>query len=224
MGRRARAVLASLACCAAGACLVRHALPDPAPPASTHETRRRSRPDGRVEREVVLLLRPDGRVERDGVEREFHADGRLAAERSFARDVATGLWRTWYPDGSLRSEVDFGPPGSCETRPSRHWHPGGQLSAAGTTRAGVREGPWTHYSPEGALRAAGAYRNGLRDGPWVLYDAHGRKQAEGSYSGGVRVGSWTSWDEQGEPRLCPSEEPAPEPERPPPPEVFHRRR
>jgi len=218
VGRRALAGLAVLAGWAAGACLVRGAPPQPAPSADTHETRRRTRPDGSTESEVVVRVSPYGRVERDGFEREFHPDGRLAAERFFAREVATGVWRTWYPDGTLRSESDFGPPGSHDLHASRYWHPGGQLAAQGSQRGGVRQGAWVYYSPEGGTLRAGSYLDGQRDGPWVFYDARGRKEAEGLYERGARVGRWTLWDEQGQPHLRPGEEAGVDE---PPQELFH---
>lgn len=195
MGACTRAVLVALAC-GLGACLVRHAPPDLPRPEGAHETRRRFRPDGSLESEVALLVFPDGRTERDGPEREYHRDGTLAAERSFARDVPTGLWRTWHANGVLRSEVDFGPPHSRDLRPSRFWHPDGSLAAEGSTRAGVREGPWVYYAPEGGVLRAGPYQEGLRHGAWVFYRA-GRKEAEGRYERGQRVGTWTLWDAAG---------------------------
>ena len=199
MGALAHALVLSLAC-AAGACLLQRPRPEPPTDAPTRETRRVVRPDGST-KEFELLVGPDGRGERDGLEREFHADGRLAAERSFARDVPTGVWRTWYPDGTLRSEVDFGPPASRDVRTSRHWHPGGELAAVGTTRTGVRDGEWAAWSPEGVMLSAGAYREGRRDGPWKLYDATGRLRAQGAFAQGARVGAWTLWDESGEPHV-----------------------
>jgi antitoxin component YwqK of YwqJK toxin-antitoxin module len=136
-------------------------------------------------------------MERDGPEREYGAGGALLSERFFARNVPTGLWRTWYADGTPRSEVDFGEPGSDVTRPSRFWHPNGRLAAEGPTRAAVREGAWSYWTEDGVLARTGSYRAGERDGPWTFYDAKGAKQAEGVYRRGERVGTWTLWDERG---------------------------
>lgn len=191
----------------AGACLVQRPTRDRPEPAGVHETRRTAHPGGATRRELTLLVWPDGHSERDGPEREFHPDGSPAAERVFVHGVPTGLWRTWYPDGTLRSEVDFGSPDSSALLVNRFWHANARLAAEGKARAGVREGPWSFWSEVGSLQSEGGYRAGRRDGPWILYDAAGRKQAQGQYALGERVGPWILWDVNGEPHTSP---PAPE--------------
>jgi antitoxin component YwqK of YwqJK toxin-antitoxin module len=195
--RRLAHLLACFGVLGIPACLQRYAGPDAPLGEVVRETRRSTRADGSLSSEVELRVRPDGRSERDGAEREFHPDGRLAAERFFARDRPTGLWRTWFVDGTLRSEVDFGPPGDTELRTSRHWHANGALAAEGATKGGIRQGPWTFRLESGGLLWVGAYRDGRRDGSWVIHHSDGRKEAEGTYLRGQRVGSWTFWDEQG---------------------------
>jgi antitoxin component YwqK of YwqJK toxin-antitoxin module len=138
------------------------------------------------------------------LEREYHPDGSLAAERAFARDAPTGVWRTWFSDGTPRSELDFGPPGSSEARLGRFWHANGELAAEGLTVAGVREGRWSYWSEDGRLLRSGIHRGGKRDGLWSFYDEHGGKRAEGLYALGQRVGDWTLWDERGEARTRPA--------------------
>lgn len=185
----------------ASACLVQRAPPARPAPSATHETRRTAYPDGAPRREWRVRVWSDGRIERDGPEREFHPDGSLAAERFFAGDVPTGLWRTWTADGKPLSEVEHGPPGSSEARPCRFWHPNGQLAAEGLARADVREGPWSYWRADGTLERQGSYRAGKRDGPWTFFDARGARSAEGHYALGARVGTWTLWDEHGEPHV-----------------------
>ena len=163
------------------------------------EVRESLHPGGGTRSTRELLVYPDGRVERDGFEREFGRDGRLLAERGFARDAPVGTWREWYPDGTPRSEVAFGPSGSRELVPSRYWHPNGKVAAEGPCAAGVREGEWSYFDEQGTLQRRGTYRGGLRDGPWSFFRADGTPEAAGHYAQGVRVGEWTLWDEEGVP-------------------------
>lgn len=187
-------VLAGLVACSSARAMPRGPEQEP-----VHETFHREHPGGQRASERQVLVHADGRSERDGFEREFSSEGRLLAERFFAHDVPCGTWREWYPDGTPRSEVEFGPGGSQELRASRYWHPNGQLAAEGQTRAGLREGEWTYRDPEGRLLRRGGYRAGLREGEWVFLRPDGSKEAEGRYAGGQRVGEWTLWDEDGQP-------------------------
>jgi antitoxin component YwqK of YwqJK toxin-antitoxin module len=181
------------------ACLVQHPPPERQAPSAVHEMRRTAHPDGAPRREMRVLVWSDGRVERDGPEREFHPDGSLAAERAFEHDQPCGLWRTWYPDGTPRAEIDHGVPGARVALLNRFWHANGQLAAEGRALDGMREGPWSYWSASGTLERKGAYRAGKRDGPWTLYDERGAPSAEGHYALGERVGVWTLWDAQGVP-------------------------
>ncbi len=206
MPRLALFVLGGLA----SACLVQRPLPDAPSASATRELRQSRFPDGTPRSEWSVLAWPDGRVERDGVEREFHPNGTLRSEGSFAHGVPVGVWRTWFADGRPRSEVDFGSPDASTTTRERFWHANGQLAAEGPAAGGVREGPWSYWSENGLPLRAGAYRAGRRDGPWVFYDSRGSKRAEGSYELGARVGSWTLWDERGAAHQRPAAEVDPE--------------
>lgn len=181
-----------------GACATPRLPPPPEEP-PVREVRESVHPGGATRSTRELLVHADGRIERDGFEREFGVDGRLLAERGFARDVPVGTWREWYPDGTPRSEVAFGAVGSSELLPSRYWHANGRLAAEGPCAAGVREGEWSYFDERGTLLRRGSYRGGVREGAWSFFRADGTPEAEGRYAQGVRVGEWTLWDEQGVP-------------------------
>jgi len=183
-----------------GACATPR-LPPPAEEPPVREVRESVHPGGTPRSTRELLVYPDGRIERDGLEREFAADGRLLAERAFARDLPVGTWREWYPDGTPRSEVEFGPPGSVELLPSRYWHASGLLAAEGSMLTGVREGEWSYFDARGTLLRRGSYRGGVREGPWSFFRPDGTPEAAGRYERGLRVGEWTLWDEAGVPHL-----------------------
>jgi antitoxin component YwqK of YwqJK toxin-antitoxin module len=188
--------IALLLLCVPSACLVQHPLPDAPAPTAAHDVRRSAYPDGTPRSETRLIVWSDGRVERDGAEREYHKSGALVAERFFSHDRHVGTWRTWYPDGTVRSEVDFG---SAADAPAmqRFWHPTGTLAAEGPLREGRRDGRWRYSDEAGRLQREGGYRDGKRDGPWTFYRADGSREAEGSYALGERVGEWVLVDELG---------------------------
>jgi antitoxin component YwqK of YwqJK toxin-antitoxin module len=178
----------------APACLVYTAGTDLPEPAAEHRVER-STPQRGTSRETTWKVQADGGQVRDGPERERAEDGTLLAERLFQAGRPAGTWRTWYRDGSPRSQIELGDGTTLGWH--RFWHPGGILAAEGQARGEVREGPWQFWDAEGNLERAGPFVGGRRHGWWTLWEG-GRKVAEGRYEHGARSGSWTLWDEQGE--------------------------
>ena len=126
---------------------------------------------------------------RDGDERLFYRDGSRKAERHWNKGLPIGVWQSWFPDGTLESEVVFAGP---ETEAAMRWfHPSGALAAEGMGIQGVRSGPWTYWYEDGQKRQEGCYVGGLKEGEWVLWREDGREEARGSYLADRRVGDWT---------------------------------
>lgn len=141
----------------------------------------------RVTRTWFVLVYPDGRVERHGVEREFHPEGVLAAEREYQHGQPSGSWKTWWPSGAMRSNYHY-----LESRSTtmRFWHETGRLSAEGPAVEGVREGEWSFWHEDGSVRQRGEYRNGLREGAWTVHHPGGAVRSRGTFAGDRRVGTW----------------------------------
>ena len=198
--------LAVLVLAGLGACSSARGVPRTLEEEPVRETFQRAHPGGGRASERQVLVHADGRSERDGFEREFSPEGRLLAERFFARDVPCGTWREWYSDGTPRTEIEFGAAGAAELLPGRYWHPDGRLAAEGRTRAGLREGEWSFWDEQGRLLRRGGYRAGLRDGDWLFLRPDGSREAEGRYAQGQRVGEWILWDEDGEAYTRPAAE------------------
>lgn len=140
--------------------------------------------------EVHVLLLPDGRHLKDGVERRWFPDGTLELERGWSAGEPAGWWRSWWPDGSPRSEYRFEP---AQATTMRWWHPGGVLSSQGPARSGLREGSWRGWHPDGTLAFEGHYLAGRREGPWSTWHPDGSLGERGSYRADVRVGTWESY-------------------------------
>lgn len=141
---------------------------------------------GVVESATVVL--PDGRRVKDGPEIAWWPNGAKRAERRFAAGRPVGVWRTFWPDGTLRSEYSFDPEG----RPTemRFWHENGVLAARGAARDGLREGRWTFWWPNGNRREEGSYLANRREGEWTFWRPDGTLEARGLYRDGRRVGTW----------------------------------
>lgn len=166
--------------------------PDPESPdeGPTREVRTSVHPEtGQVVARWTVRTTADGRSLKDGREQRFHPDGARRALRHFRRGRPTGEWRSWYPDGTLRSEYAF----DDRPTPMRFYHPSGAPSAAGPAVDGVREGRWTFWYPDGRVRKEGAYRDGERHGLWTLYHPGGGLRSRGVYREDRRVGEWRHW-------------------------------
>ena len=161
-----------------------------APEPVAHDVRRTvDKRTGALLSERVVAVEPDGRTVKDGLHRTWYPDGTPRSERRFAAGEPAGVWRSWYPDGTLEQEYEF----SDEPRPMRYWHPDGSLSAEGPARRGVREGSWTFWYPGGGLRQRGGYLGGLKEGEWFLWHENGGLRSRGAYRADERVGEWRHW-------------------------------
>lgn len=140
--------------------------------------------------EVEYLVLWDGRSVLHGVERAWYANGRPRHERGFDHGEPRGWWRTWYEDGTLRSENEIVPDAAT---PMRWWHPNGQLSSEGMARNSLREGAWRGWHPDGSLAYEGDYRGGVRHGPWTFWHPGGERAEAGEYRDGARIGEWQAW-------------------------------
>ncbi len=82
-----------------------------------------------------------------GVQRFWHANGRLAAEGTVIDGVRAGRWDYWNEDGTVLR--------------------------AGSYRGGKRDGSWSFHDGGGVKRAEGRYDLGARVGSWTLWDERG---------------------------------------------------
>jgi antitoxin component YwqK of YwqJK toxin-antitoxin module len=133
---------------------------------------------------------------RDGAFRAHHAGStQVSAEGEYVGGKKHGVWRWWYSDGQLQSEVTFvhGLREGHETG----WHENGNKSAEGDNRGGHREGPWDFWYASGAFQQRYLYRQGKQHGEYVWNLENGSPRARGQFCDGRRVGHWT-W--HGEPQ------------------------
>ena len=72
--------------------------------------------------------------------------------------IMDGLRKEYYPDGKLKSEINY--------------------------RQAVRDGMYRLYYDNGKLQASGNYRDGLKEGTWQMYNENGMLTAEETYMQG----------------------------------------
>ena len=132
----------------------------------------------------------------------YYPTGHKATEGKMLSAVKVGLWRTWYEDGTLASEVTYadkpvenvqlyrnywdwaGPGGGSGIFPDKVIDPHIDCHAS-------RDGPIKAWYRSGQLRYEGQNLDDKQDGDWKYYDEQGRLTASGSYRAGKRHGTWT---------------------------------
>jgi hypothetical protein len=83
-----------------------------------------------------------GELLHDKFVKMYHSN-QLAEQGEFYNGLKTGLWKTWYPDGTLESE--------------QYWS------------KGQRDGKWRSYDAAGKLVEKGVYRKDRKKRQWVYY-------------------------------------------------------
>jgi len=74
---------------------------------------------------------------------KMYLSNQIAEQGIFDNGLKTGLWKNWYPDGTLQSE--------------QYWNDG------------LKDGEWHAYDQSGALIEKGRFKNDLKDNRWINY-------------------------------------------------------
>ncbi len=136
--------------------------------------------------EIEGLVRRGGGFVKHGRERTFYRSGQIETERHWVHGDATGIWRTWWEDGTQKSVCEFTNDGSATEM--SFWHANAELEARGMAINGRRIGRWDFFHANGAKESSGDYLGGLRDGEWTSWDECGDVTESGQYKLGVKVG------------------------------------
>ncbi len=70
----------------------------------------------------------------------------------------------------------------------RHYHPNGNVKAAGWVKDQVREGYWYFYADDGTLEREGHYSEGRPSNWWIYYDAEGKPAHKCQLEDGMKNG------------------------------------
>jgi antitoxin component YwqK of YwqJK toxin-antitoxin module len=127
-------------------------------------------------------------------------------ENVLDRPIRSGVWTTYYPDGSKRSEGGYDK--GTMSGPWREYHVNGNVLRDVTFADGSLTGTWSQYYETGQLEMRGQasgseqyYRNTLdrpiRSGVWTTYYPDGSKRSEGGYDKGTMSGPWREYHASG---------------------------
>jgi antitoxin component YwqK of YwqJK toxin-antitoxin module len=80
-------------------------------------------------------------------EKQYYPEGSISMQGDYLNNKRSGIWKSWFEDGTLWSEGRF--------------------------VEGKREGPGTVYHPNGKKHLEGQYKNGKRVGLWRAWNETG---------------------------------------------------
>jgi antitoxin component YwqK of YwqJK toxin-antitoxin module len=147
--------------------------------------------NGKLAKESVYL---DGKA--DGEVKEYFANGADRARSRFDRGKPVGKKQSWFPTGKRQSEVVFDDAGPRTTE----WYSNGgiRLHAGpdGETRS-APEGLIEEYYDNGVVRSRARYVNGVQHGPFEMYYSNARKWKSGMYENGKQSDAYREWWKNG---------------------------
>lgn len=142
--------------------------------------------------------RPDGVLH--GPYRSWHPNGQLRSATQYVDGVEHGTLRAWHPSGGRALEARLAH-AKLEGE-WREWHPNGQLSVRANFEAGDPRGLATWWYESGAKRLEGRFEGFANEGVWTTWWQNGKRRRECHWQGGVLEGACRSWDEQGGERFA----------------------
>lgn len=137
-----------------------------------------------------------------------YADGALVEEGRYTNSRRTGLWKRYWPNGQVMSEIHyqagrpkgpyrtFYPDGKTEEEGSwdldrntgsfKRWHPNGKLAQEfAFDEHGVRQGLQKYYHENGRLAVELTVRDGREEGTLKRYLPNGELQQVAEFNNGV---------------------------------------
>ncbi len=108
-----------------------------------------------------------------------------------------GIWRTYYPNGNLASEIVYknGKKQGLEI----HWHNNASKCVKQEMyyNSGVLDGPVTYYYKNCKKELIENFKNGVKEGIEISYHPNGHIKAEGYYKKGNLDGMYKVYDKNG---------------------------
>jgi hypothetical protein len=127
----------------------------------------------------------EGPAKKHGKETVLRKDGTKEWEREWDHGQPTGAWRSWFPNGQMRSEVFYA--GKAEERAMTFWFDNGQRRMQGPARDGVRCGHWKVWFASGQLAEEGEFVGSRREGEWQAWSEDGQRKFVRVYRHDVRL-------------------------------------
>ena len=112
--------------------------------------------------------------------KEFYDTGELMREGTIERDQYNGTVTTYYPNGKIRSKVNY-KDGVMDDPNWREFYDTGELWNLVAIAHGKKQGPAKEYYPDGVMKNEGTFKDNKREGPFKVYTPEGVLKAVDTY-------------------------------------------
>lgn len=113
-------------------------------------------------------------------------NGRLIYEGQFIDNLPQGVFKYYYEDGKLRSQLSYSNNGKIAD--AINFHPNGKKMAEGKYVETKKDGQWKYYNVLETLSAEEFYEKGSPVGVWKTYYDDGKLLEECTYVNGKKQG------------------------------------
>lgn len=117
-------------------------------------------------------------------------NGQVLREEQYLDGLRHGMWKRFYPDGTLRSEGNYGD--DLRDGTWLAYFPGGQPESKNEYRRGVVHGEQIYWRENGSIMSREVFHEGRQaDGrSYEAWDEHGQETAWVEYANGKPVRRW----------------------------------
>jgi antitoxin component YwqK of YwqJK toxin-antitoxin module len=125
-----------------------------------------------------------------------HFNGKVLTEYNYVNGHMDGLYRSYYPDGSLQVQ-DYYKNGLDDSTYTFYFF-GGKVAVEGKYHLGNKVGDWKNYRSNGTLTMTEHYENGAVNGKRIYYYENGKPDTEMSMEDGDREGPTKKYSLEGQ--------------------------
>jgi antitoxin component YwqK of YwqJK toxin-antitoxin module len=128
----------------------------------------------------------DSKGFKQGEWRKTDVKGNLVYTGTFKDNIPQGIFKYYYVDGKLRSELKYSADGKTAT--AVNFYTSGKKMAEGTYVEEKKDGQWKYYNDLETLSAEETYVKGSPEGTWKTYYDDGKLLEERPYKNGEKDG------------------------------------
>lgn len=125
-----------------------------------------------------------------------YEDDQLVEEGSYVDNKKEGVWKTYYNNGKLKSEITY--KNNIANGFARFYYKNGNVSEEGNWVNNKWDGKYKYYYENGQISYDWNFVNGKREGVQKYYHENGQINYEGEWAGGMESGMLKEWNENGQ--------------------------
>jgi len=128
----------------------------------------------------------DSKGLKQGEWKKLDAKGHVIYEGQFKNNIPQGLFKYYYEDGKLRTELSYSEDG--KSAKAVNYYPNGKKMAEGLYFETKKDGMWKYYNDLEILSMEEFYQKGIPVGVWKTYYDDGKLLEDCPYQNGLKQG------------------------------------